>query len=247
MGALQPGDTIFSVGGAEPEMGVCVKQSAGALYSDSKCTKSATGSKARYAWQTEIATPGFTISARRVEIRSYEHTAITCRSASGNGHYYRYGVEGLVITLERCELTELEGKLPPENPECSSEGAASGEVTTKTLDGGLGISANVEGTKEGALGLSIGAKESAATCAGLTATLYGEAIGIMKPAAKMASKSKLEFTVVELENTERQNPFGFRGRGNDVLELCVEFCSEAVVRGVFSIVNEEPVEANPAV
>lgn len=182
-----------------------------------------------------------------MEIRSYEHTAITCRSASGKGHYYRYGVEGMVITLERCELTELEGKLPPENPQCSSEGAASGEVTTKTLSGDLGISAHVEGTEEGALGLSIGAKKSAATCAGLTATVYGEAIGIVKPAAKMTSKSKLKFAVVELENTERQNPFGFAGRGNDVLELCVEFCSEAVVRDVFSIVDEEPVEANPAV
>ncbi len=247
--------TVFVVGGlaaaggaaaAEPEMGVCVKQSEGAAFSNAKCTKSATGSKARYAWKTEIAKPGFTITARRVEIQSHEHTHIACTSASGEGHYFQFGTEGVVITFKGCALTELEGKQPPENPECSSEGAASGEVTTEPRGGELGISANIEGTKEGALGLEIVPKLSAATCAGVTTQLFGEAIGLMTPAAKMTSKSKLKFAVVELEGNERQNPFRFVGQPNEVLELCVEFCSQAVVRGVFSITNEEPVEANPA-
>ena len=233
-------------GGSEPEMGVCVKQSEGAAYSNSKCTKTATGSKARYAWKSEIAKPGFTITARRVEIQSHEHTHIACSSASGKGLYYQFGVQGMVLTLKGCELTELEGKQPPEKPQCSSEGAASGEVTAETLGGELGISANIEGTKEGALGLDIAPKLSTATCAGVTTQLFGNVIGLMTPAAKMTSKSKLKFAVVQLEGNERQNPFRFVGGSNEILELCVEFCSQAVVRGVFSIANEEAVEANSA-
>jgi hypothetical protein len=242
-----------SASGAEPEFGVCVKQSEGAAFSNAKCTKSASGSKARYAWKTEIAKPGYAITAKHFGIASpqglFEGTAISCKSASGKGHYYVFGQKGTVITLEGCELTELEKK-PTQNPPCSSEGAAPGEVTTETLDGELGLALDDESLPEGP-GLEFnpeaGTTMFKATCGAVTVTVHGQAIGLLKPAAKMTSKSKLTFAATGGEGgIEEQNPTRFRARLKDSLEICVESCTPALIFAKFSISNEEAVEANPS-
>jgi FG-GAP repeat len=125
MGAINS----FTVWGTS--FGECIKVAAG-TGAFRKSTCSAAGGKKDYEWHPGVAKAGFELSAAtgRIEFQpvDLEHT-LKCATATGGGEYTGTKTVGSIkLTFTGCRhLSE----------QCSSAGAAAGEIVASTLEGAL--------------------------------------------------------------------------------------------------------------
>jgi alpha-tubulin suppressor-like RCC1 family protein len=124
----QPGDRFTYVPVGAPEFGRCVAVAKGhGAYSNAACDAAHAGGS--FEWLHGTEKTGFTLAGAKSTLESVGKAKVTCASVSGSGSYNGpKAVEGVVLKFSGC--VELK-------KQCSSTGAAAGEVVSKVLEGAL--------------------------------------------------------------------------------------------------------------
>lgn len=216
-------------------------------YRAGSCIEAVEGGK--YEWYAGIAKDNLTVAdstetvekvvkSKKVTIETVGKTKLVCGGLSGSGEYLgTTAIAGLTLTLTGCQLGESS---------CSSAGASSGEIVTKTLTGTLGWrekEANAVG-----LGLSPASEGGAlieAVCGSYTVLVSGGVVGYITPVNSMSST----FTLKYKASKGKQSPEGFQGEPAEVLSMAVSggTAEQAGLSLDGSLVNEEELEINTVI
>jgi hypothetical protein len=120
-----------------PEFGQCIKKAKaeGTGFSDSKCTKEGTGTKAKYEWQAGFKSGEneFTSSGGTATLLTVKGESVTCSSESSTGTYKLGGnnkEEETTVTFKGCKSNGLT---------CTTAGKSPGELVTNPLTGIVGF------------------------------------------------------------------------------------------------------------
>ncbi|HTY96539.1 MAG TPA: hypothetical protein VMB91_05820 [Solirubrobacteraceae bacterium] len=233
---------VFVSSQAAPEFGSCVKGEKGSgAYANAGCTKP--GGSGRYAWSAGVSKAGFTTSLKSgsVTLETVGGSKLTCTGEAGTGEYAAAkSVGGVVLVLTGCSRS---------GTPCSSSGAQAGEIVTSQLEGTLGVEKLGVSERTDKLGLDLspsGGTGSLAefTCGATSVAVRGSVIGSVTT-GKTSVTSSLKFKA----SKGRQKPEGFAGGPTDVLEESLDggAYEQAGLTLSATQLDEEPVEANPAV
>jgi alpha-tubulin suppressor-like RCC1 family protein len=249
-----PGDR-FSYAAGAPEFGRCIKVAKGqGRYKTANCTTLLTGGS--YEWTTAITHTHFTTKIKaapnpvlRLQTVSgaFINGKLVCKGETGTGEYSSpKEVAGVVLAFTGCERFRGQAKV---GEVCSSEGAATGEISTNALEGVLGIiSTSFKGGKEvRTVGLDLvpvgrtGALLGPVVCNGSIIGVAGSIIGKL-----VADKMSVTGTLAFVSASGKQTPEQFEGEPKDVLEgvLYGGFASQMGLTLSMTQTNEEAVEVN---
>jgi hypothetical protein len=117
-----------------PEYGRCLKQTSGSgqKFSDSKCTKEASGTKAKYEWIPGAEKAKFTSTGGVAVLTTVGNASVECKSESSDGEFVPGNNKeetGIFVKFTGCQAIGLP---------CTSPGRASGELETNELEGIVG-------------------------------------------------------------------------------------------------------------
>jgi hypothetical protein len=208
IGSWDEGATPFAnVTLKAPEVGRCTKLGTRrGSYTNTKCTgQSLTGSD---EWTPGLLNGHFTTKAGgSATFETASHKTIVCKGESGTGEYATTDTAAAVVM----SFTGCEGP----GGDCSSPGAAAGEVVSRTLSGVLGVE-KLGATDRIGLGLSPTAGPGtvmAFDCGATEVTVRG---GVIAPltANKMTTTQTLKLAA----SRGKQKPEGFVGGPAEVLE-----------------------------
>ena len=122
--------------GSPPEFGRCVSSPTEVGgFTSATCSKtSKTPGTGKYEWEPGVVNSHFTsLETTNVTLETAKGTKVTCTSETSTGEYTSpKSVAGMVIKLSGCELAS-------NKTTCENDHAASGKVSTETLDGVLGV------------------------------------------------------------------------------------------------------------
>jgi hypothetical protein len=231
---------------AAPEFGRCLKQTGG-KYENSGCTKEAKeASKQKYEWTNTIVKKGFKAHQKEGTLATLETvggTKITCTNEHNQGSEYtgEKTVGKIVAEFEGCETS----KIP-----CNSAGNPSGDITTHSLKGLLGVekvgsNPPINNKLEVQLTPETGTSLANFTCSTISVEVRGCVAHPVKGGSMLLTSTE-KFTASKGE----QKPDKFAGGPTD--ECALESNSgsgfEEAGQTITAILeNEEKVEANPAV
>ena len=253
--ATGPGDRFNYVTGA-PEFGRCVNVAKGlGGYRDANCTTLLTGGS--YSWTTVITHRRFTTKIKealkpkmllQTVSGAVQTGKLVCKGETGTGEYSSpKEVAGVVLTFTGCE--RFRGLKTTGGEVCSSEGAASGEISTNTLEGVLGIISTTfkEGKEIKTVGLDLvpagrtGPLLGPVICNGTIIGVAGSVIGKL-----VADKMSATGTLAYVSGSGKQKPEQFEGEPKDMLEgvLYSGFASQMGLTLTMMQTNEEAVEVN---
>jgi hypothetical protein len=126
---------VASTASAEaPEYGRCLKQTSGSgkKFSESKCLKEASGTKAVYEWVPGAENRKFTSSGGIGVLETVGGLGTECKSESSTGEFVPGNNKeetGIIVTFKECETLDTP---------CSTPGAAAGEIVTNELEAIVG-------------------------------------------------------------------------------------------------------------
>ncbi len=202
-----------------PEFGRCLKVATGTgHYAGPTCISSTT--KDSYEWFPAFggAQPlehrHFTVADKapaKPKLETLAKDIVNCSGETGAGEYTgNTTVSGVVLTFTGCTLGT--------KGSCQSPGKASGEITTTTLVGTLGVIAkSAEGAAKNKIGIDYrpasGEEVTEFACPGTHAAVDGSVIGEV-PHDAMATAATLKFA----ELKAAQKPAAFEGGAEDVLK-----------------------------
>ncbi len=117
-----------------PEYGRCIKHTGGGgkTFSDSKCTKELSGTKAKYEWLPGAGKAKFTSSGGAGLLETTKGSAVQCQGESSDGEFAPGNNKeevGITVRFTGCKAIALP---------CTSPGAKSGELITNELEGLVG-------------------------------------------------------------------------------------------------------------
>jgi hypothetical protein len=200
-----PDETFTTTGGeppaevGPPEFGRCLRVAlGGGHYAGGTCISS--GTRNSYDWfpafggARPLEHTHFTTVARaatKPKLETVARQIVTCTGEAGRGEYAsNTKVSGVVLTFTGCALGTMGA--------CQSPGSASGEITTNTLVGSLGVIAtSSEGAARNKIGLDYkaasGDQVTEFTCAGAHADVSGSLIAEV-PHDTMVAAATVKFS-----------------------------------------------------
>jgi hypothetical protein len=226
-----------------PEFGRCKAVGDGnGKYSSGGCTS--VGGKDDYEWIPGVADTAFKtkLTSGSVTLESAVKTSkVTCTGETGDGEYSGLKtVSGITLTLTGCERS---------TEKCSSTGAATGEIVTKSLEGVLGVEKLGTTSASDKIGLDLFPVGAAGpvmefSC-GVTAVVVQGSVIVPVKADKMLFTAKLKVSA----SNGRQKPESFVGDSSDVLEESFDKApfEQVGLRLSTTQTNEEGVEVNSVV
>jgi hypothetical protein len=187
-------------------------------FKSSSCATVSAGHEGRYEWETGVAKPHFASSGtehHKVTFETVKRVKVTCTGESSAGQYTSArDVGGVIIKLSGCALSGT-------SDTCASSGAASGEITTATLEGVLGIDKTGSQPSSDGIGLELHAAGNgtvmALQCGPVPISVRGSMILPVKT-NKMLGSLELKGK----ESQARQVPESFVGGPQAILEASVE-------------------------
>jgi hypothetical protein len=246
-GTAEGGDQTFTTA-SPPEYGRCLKLAKGVKgkYSTAACTIPATPEKFAFEWERG---PGpktkFTTKIKSETVATFETVGkklVVCKGETSSGEFTGLKTVGSVVfTFTGCEMAGVQ---------CTSSGAAEGELVTKTLEGVIGIEKkSLEGPIKDKTAMDlfpIGGPGTLLeyTCGETAVTVRGS---MLNPVA--ANKMLLTSTVKWNASGGKQKPEKFEGQPKDVLETAFgEGPFEQSALKLTTIqTNEEKIELNTVV
>jgi hypothetical protein len=230
--------------GGPPEFGRCIKTTGGA-YEDAGCTK--TGSGKSYEWHPAfggslpLEKTGFSNvlkEATNAELETVGKNLVVCSGESSSGKYTGNKTVGsVVVTFTGCSAFGMS---------CNSEGAATGTVITKTLEGVLGVEelgaeASLNKIGEDLFPVGHSGPVGEFRCGGMLMTISGSIISPMP-----ANIMKLTTAVKTKAVKGKQRPENFVEEPPEVLTTLIEggIPEQAGETLIVNQTNEEKVEIN---
>lgn len=177
-----------------PEVGRCVKVAKGTgAYGNSACTKVKPKGNS-YEWEPGAVKTGFSFTSTKASLPLFEDEKgsegilVKCTGTAGGGHFEGAGgVSGVSLRLTGCKETGLPG-------DCSSAGAAAGEIVLAELEGEFAASNPMGKAAAVELHPAGGAHTYASfTCDGTTITLSGSFVGPGIVVNHMKAFTKMHF------------------------------------------------------
>jgi hypothetical protein len=226
-----------------PEFGRCTKtlRTAEGDFGTSGCT--APKVPGNYEWLPgEGKSAKFTnaITEGLATFETVKGSKVVCTTEAGSGEYTgNKTVAGVTLTFTGCERL---------GEQCTSTGAASGEIVTDALEGVLGVEKLGETVVKNKIGLDLFPVGNAGpvidfSCGATDVSVRGSVI-LPVVASKMLLSTKQKF----LASKGKQKPEKFVEGAKDVLEA--SFNKGAYEQIGLSVkltqTNEEPIEVNPA-
>jgi hypothetical protein len=221
-----------------PEYGRCIKVLAGTgLYETGTCTT--LGGELKFEWYPGVAKNHFTTKIQEltiVTLATVNEATVTCQGETGLGEYTgNTTVGGVVLTLTGCEYL---------GEKCSTSGAGVGEVTTRPLEGILGITKLGETSVKNKIGLDLFPVGKTGdvmefSCGATAVSVRGSVIGV-------AAKAMTTLTYAA-SSRDKQIPESFVGEPTDILEASFNEApfEQTGLKLKTVVTNEEKVEVNP--
>ncbi len=223
-----------------PEFGECLKVAAGTgHYSSAACTKP--GGKDDYEWDYGVVGANhFTtrLASGSVTLQRGTTAKVVCAGEAGTGEFSGLNTVGAAhLILTGCESA---------GQQCTSPGAAAGEVVTHSLDGVLGIYQLGATSSQNKIALRLAASEplgsvAQMTCGSATIVVNGSVLVPVK-ANKMTVLQSLKFKA----SKGSQDPDAFLGEAPDELEASLNSgpFEPAVLSASLTLESEAPIEIN---
>ncbi len=234
--------SVASASGAAPEFGRCLKaekigKSYTGRYTNSSCTTESGTKTGKYEWYPGAAKVRQTTKGGKGLLETVNKLSVTCQTETSVGEYSgTKEVKNVVVTFKGCETV---------GDQCSTEGAAEGELVTKTLEGIVGF--ENKAAKKTAFDLYPDGKTGLFikfSCSGLTVAVQGSVIVPIK-----SDKMLLSGTLKYKATKGKQQVEKFEGGLTDVLETTYkggpyEQSGQTITT---TLTNEEKLELNAVV
>ena len=225
------------------EFGRCLTVAKGTgLYSSSSCTEAQEGGK--FEWTTEIVKKGFSISSKgAVTLEPAKGVSVKCKGATTGGGQYSGpdSLAGISIVFTGCATGSLKSA-----PQCTSPGAATGELRTAVLSGELGFSnkaldnaaLELAPATEGQTFLSF-------ECGSTPMQVSGAVLGALSPVNKASTSLTNSFQ----SSKGQQHIEAFEGGSPQGLQVSIEGgpLEPFGISGTFLYRNEEKVSINTVI
>jgi len=233
---------VASASATAPEFGRCLKaEKVGKAYTggytNSSCTTVSGTKTGKYEWFPGAVKVKQTTSGGKGLLETVNKLSVTCQTETSVGEYSgSKEVKNVVVTFKGCETV---------GDKCSTEGAAEGELVTKTLEGVVGFENKAQ--KKTAFDLYPAGKTGLFikfACSGLIVSVQGSVIVPIK-SDKMLLSGTLKYKAKKgIQQVEK-----FEGGPKDVLETTYhggpfEQSGQTITT---TLTNEEKLELNAVV
>jgi hypothetical protein len=202
---------VASASAAAPEYGRCLKaEKIGKVYNggytNSSCTTASESKTGKYEWFPGVVKNKMTTSGGKALLETVDHLEVACTSETSVGEFNgAKEVKDTVVTFKGCEAA---------GDECSTTGAGTGELVTKTLEGIIGF--ENKAAKKTAFDLYPAGKTGLFiefACGALTVAVRGSVL-VPISSDKMLTSLKLKYKATK----GKQQVEHFEGQPNDILE-----------------------------
>ncbi len=227
--------------GGSVEFGHCSKVGTKGKYKTASCTEEV--AEGAWEWVKGVTKGGFTASLlaeTSVTFESVTAAKLTCEGMTASGEFSKTrSVGGVVMHFTGCKY---------EGSSCSTAGAASGEVVTTTLEGGVGFVEKASNNLGIQLAPASGETWFTATCGENSIAIKGGVIGVFNPANKTTSSFTLRFK--QTAGKQKITEFEEEGAPKESLKMSINGSFIWLTAGLgmeSQTSNEEPLEANTVV